>query len=93
MVQEIKIRNVGNSTVVTIPNSVLESSSTNVGDVVEVKNFGKECFLISPRKAKKKLRGELIMEQFYGKPIEEIGIVNEAEEVWKDKKPVGEEVW
>ena len=43
------------------------------------------------RKEKKKTSIEKRLEQFYEKPIEQIGIIEEAEVDWNG--PIGEEVW
>ena len=40
-----------------------------------------------------KLKGELFLEQYHGKPIDEIGIVSETEPEVDWGKPVGEEIW
>lgn len=92
MNQIVKLRTVGNSTVITIPNANLITANKKSGDEFEVHNFGEGGFLITPIKEKKKLKGEIFLEEYYGKPIEEIGMVGSDHELnWGE--PVGEEIW
>lgn len=83
-------RKVGNSTTVTIPNEIIKQIGVRPGDEMDITTDGKTITFIPIRK---KLRGEIFLEEYYGKPIEEIGAIdnNEPEVDWGD--PIGEEIW
>ncbi|MCR5453158.1 MAG: hypothetical protein K6F00_11080 [Lachnospiraceae bacterium] len=48
---------------------------------------------ISSDEHKKKLKGDIFLEEYYGKPIEEIGVICEDNPVINWGKPSGEEIW
>lgn len=82
------LRNVGNSLVITIPQKILQEASLKKGDIVEL-SFNNGDIIMSPQK--KKLKGEVYLESYYGKPINEI-------EAWDYENidtgsPIGEEEW
>lgn len=86
---QVSLREVGNSLVTTIPKDVVQELNVKKGDVFEIENDGTRIVLIPIRK--KKLKGELFLEAFYEKPIEDIHSW-ETENV-ETGDPVGEEVW
>lgn len=85
---EVILRKVGNSLVVTIPQTMVDSMNIKKGDVLNLE-CDKQEIIITPKK--KRLKGELYLESLYGKPFEEI-------EPWEYEvvstgEPVGEEEW
>lgn len=83
-------RKVGNSTTVTIPNEIIKQIGIQPGDEMDISTDGTSITFVPIRK---KLKGEIFLEEYYGKPIEEIGVIsdNSPEVDWG--KPVGEEIW
>ncbi len=42
---------------------------------------------------RKKLKGEIFLEEYYGKPLEDIGTISDNNPEINWGKPVGEEIW
>ncbi len=84
----VSAREVGNSLVVTIPKDTIKELSISKGDCFEVNVKNNElCFI--PQK--KRLKGEIFLEEYYNKPFNEI-------EPWECEdistgEAVGEEIW
>ncbi len=85
---EITLREAGNSLVVTIPREIITSIGIKKGDVLDVKSDNKSI-LITP--VKKKLKGEIFLEKYYGKKYADIGSWD-YEDV-ETGAPIGEEEW
>lgn len=85
---DVKVRSVGNSMVVTLPKPLTERCEIHAGDILQI--YSVENDTISMTK-KKKSALERRIERFYGKPIEEVGVIESEETDWGG--PVGEEVW
>jgi len=84
----VSCRKVGNSFVATIPNEIINLLNIMAGDELEVSANGKSV-IMTP--IKKKLKGELFLEQFYQKSIDEIGQIETELADWGE--PVGDEIW
>ncbi len=85
---DVSVREAGNSLVVTIPKSIISELRIKKGDLLSISSTSNEIKLI-PKK--KKLRGELFLEEFYGKPFNEINPWD-YEDV-STGIPQGEEIW
>lgn len=83
-------RKVGNSTTVTIPNEIIKQIGIKPGDEMDISTDGTSIIFVPIRK---KLKGEIFLEEYYGKPIEEIGVISENNPEIDWGKPVGEEIW
>ena len=81
-------RKVGNSITATIPNEIIKKMGIKPGDEIDVSEDGK-VIILTP--VKKRLRGEIFVENFYNKPIEQVGKIETDPIDWG--KPVGEEIW
>lgn len=83
-------RKVGNSITVTIPKEITKEMGIRPGDEMDISINDKAIVFVPLRK---KLKGESFLEDYYGKPIDEIGIIikNNPEVDWGN--PVGEEIW
>ena len=85
---DVAIRKVGNSAVVTIPQDIINQLNVKIGDSVEMSVENKIAYLKPKRK---RLRGELFLEDFYGKSYDKIGMID-TEDI-DTGEPVGEEAW
>lgn len=85
---DVSVREAGNSLVVTIPKNIISELRIKKGDLLSISSTSNEIKLI-PKK--KKLRGELFLEEFYGKPFDEINPWD-YEDV-STGIPQGEEAW
>ena len=85
---KITLREVGNSLVATIPKDIVKNAYIKKGDILEVSCSNKNIVL-TPKK--KKLKGEIFLEQYYGKSFDEIAPWD-YEDV-ATGEPVGEEAW
>ncbi len=83
-------RKVGNSTTVTIPNEIIKQIGIKPGDEMDISTDGASITFIP---VKKKLKGEVFLEEYYGKPINEIGIISDNNPEVNLGEPVGEEIW
>ncbi len=81
-------RKVGNGLTATIPNNIVKTVGIRPGDEVEI-SIDKNRIVLTPKK--KRLRGEFILENFYNKPLDQIGKIDTEIVDWGE--PVGEEVW
>ena len=86
---DVKVRKVGNSLTVTIPQKIANIISIKENDVVSVQTDNDNIIMSES----KKTRFENLLENYYGKPIEEIGIINEGDTEIDYGEPVGEETW
>jgi len=82
------VRKVGNSMTTTIPYEIIHKLGIRPGDEVLV---SEENGTILLKPIKKKLRGETFLEEYFHKPIEEIGQLDTEIVDWG--QPQGEEVW
>ncbi len=85
---DVQVREAGNSLVVTIPKDIISEFRIKKGDIFSINASSNEIKLI-PKK--KKLRGEIFLEEYFGKPFSEI-------EPWDYEDistgdPQGEEIW
>ncbi len=87
---ETTIRKVGNSMVITLPHQLCAAKNLESGDRISIEEKG-DMIVLSP--IKKKLKGEAFLEEYYGKPIEEIYISGWDTEVVDFGPPVGVEEW
>ena len=85
---DVLVREVGNSTVVTLPKEIIQSLRIKKGDLLTVNHTDKEITL-TPKN--KKLRGEKFVEEYFKKPFEEIKSW-EVEDV-DTGFSVGDEAW
>ena len=84
----ITCRKVGNSIVTTIPTEIVNKLGLKPGDELDVRE---ESGIIMFSPVQKKLKGELFLEEFYGKPAEEIRNLETETVDWGE--PQGEEIW
>ena len=85
---DIKLRTVGHSLTATIPNEIVRMLHLSAGDIFSVTQKS-GSILMEPRK--KALRGESYLEEFFSKPMDEIGMYDT--EVVDTGGPVGGEIW
>ena len=85
---DITLREVGNSLVATIPKNIVTECNVKKGDVCTIRIVN-DGILIQPKC--KKLKGEYFLEEYFGKPIEEIK--GWEYESISTGNPVGEEEW
>ena len=90
MSDTVKLREVGNSITATIPTRFAEKSGLKAGDSVTFYLTTDGNVMLKKASVKKKTRYELYLEEFYGKPIEEIEPIYSEELDWG--YAVGEEV-
>ena len=81
-------RKVGNSIAATIPNEIIKKLGIRPGDSMNVSVMN-NTIIFTP--VKKKLKGEIFLEEFYGKPISEIGELDTEIVDWGE--PQGDEEW
>lgn len=81
-------RKVGNSVTATIPNEIIKKLGIKPGDEMDISE-DKGSIVLVP--VKKRLRGELFLEEYYGKSIDQIGEIETEVVDWG--KPQGDEVW
>ena len=81
-------RKVGNSLTATIPQNIVKTVGIKPGDEFEI-SIDKNRIILTPKK--KRLRGEVFLENFYNKPLGQIGKIDTEIVDWGE--PVGEEVW
>ncbi len=84
----VTCRKVGNSITATIPNEIIKELGIKPGDSMDVSTVNNTIVFIP---AKKKLKGEIFLEEFYGKPISEIGGFETEVVDWGE--PQGDEEW
>ena len=85
---DIILREVGNSLTTTIPHDIVKSLNVKKGDILNVV-VEDNRIIMTPKK--KRLRGERFLEEYYNKPIDEIGAWD-VEHI-DTGVPMGEEVW
>lgn len=81
-------RKVGNSIAATIPNDIVKLVGIRPGDSMEISSDGRSITL-TPKQ--KRLRGEIFLEKYFGKPLSEIGQIETETVDWG--APAGEEEW
>ena len=84
----VTCRKVGNSITATIPNEIVKKLGIKSGDVLNV-TATDDSIIFVPEK--KRLRGELFLEEFYGKPISDINNIETEVIDWGE--PQGDEEW
>ena len=84
----VTCRKVGNSITATIPIEIIKKLGIKPGDSMDVSTVDNTIVFIP---IKKKLKGELFLEEYYGKPISEIEAFGTEEVDWGE--PQGDEEW
>ncbi len=84
----VTCRKVGNSLTATIPNEIIRKLGIKPGDTMDVSTVD-NTIVFTPKK--KRLRGEVFLEEYYQKSISEIGQLETEIVDWGE--PQGEEVW
>ncbi len=80
-------RKVGNSIIVTIPNEITKKLGIRPGDKMHISE-NKGAIVLVP--VKKKLRGEVFLEAYYNKSIDQIGEIETETVDWG--APQGDEI-
>ena len=81
-------RKVGNSITATIPNSIIKQTGIKPGDKLDIFVDGSSIVMVPE---KKRLRGEIFLEEYYGKPVGNIQELNTENVDWGE--PEGAEEW
>ena len=81
-------RKVGNSITTTIPQEIVKSLGIQPGDKLNITEDGNSIVIIP---AKKRLKGEVFLEEYYQKPLAEIEPLETEIVDWGN--PQGEEIW
>ena len=85
---DVKVRKVGNSTTATLPKEIVSKFNISNGDTLSVEANGNTIVLTPHRKM---LRGEEMLERYYGCSVDKVPFLNESEINTGDN--VGDEVW
>ena len=88
IIMSILCHKVRNSLSVTIPNEITKRLGIKAGDEINVTEKNGTIILVP---IKKRLRDESFLEEYYGKLINEIEMIDSEEIDWGE--PKGKEIW